>query len=41
MFVNMLLATGVLIGAVAALVIAGLVVYHKTAQDRWESRDAP
>ena len=34
MFTNMLMATGVLIAAVAVLVVVGLVVYHKTAGDR-------
>ena len=34
MFTNMLMATGILIGAVAVLVVIGFVVYHKTAGDR-------
>ena len=34
MFVNMLLGTAVLIGAVLAIVVAGFIVYHKTADDR-------
>ena len=34
MFTNMLMATGVLIAAVAVLVVVGLVVYQKTAGDR-------
>ena len=37
MFTNMLMATGILIGAVAVLVVIGFVVYHKTAGDRDES----
>jgi hypothetical protein len=41
MFTNMLIATGILIGAVAVLVIVGFVVYHKTAGDRHETENAP
>ena len=41
MFTNMLMATGILIGAVAVLVIVGFVVYHKTAGDRHETENAP
>ncbi len=41
MFANMLLATGILIGAVAILVVVGCVVYHKTAGDRHETENAP
>jgi hypothetical protein len=37
MFTNMLMATGILIGAVAVLVVIGFVIYHKTAGDRDES----
>ncbi len=37
MFTNMLMATGVLIAAVVALVVVGFVVYHKTAGDRESS----
>ncbi len=37
MFTNMLMATGVLIAAVAILVVVGFVVYHKTAGDRDQS----
>ncbi len=39
MFANMLMATGVLIGAVAVLVVVGFVVYHKTAGGRHETED--
>lgn len=41
MFRNMLMATGILIGAVAILVVVGLVVYHKTAGDRRDIQNAP
>ena len=41
MFANMLMATGILIGAVAVLVVIGCVVYHKTAGDRRETDNAP
>ena len=37
MFTNMMLATGVLIGAGAVLVVVGCIVYHKTAGDRQET----
>ena len=37
MFANMLMATGILIGVVAILVVLGLVVYHKTAGDSHET----
>ena len=40
-FANMLMATGTLIGTVAALVVVGLVVYHKTAGGRHETENAP
>ena len=41
MFTNMLMATGVLIGAVVVLVVIGFVVYHRTAGDRHETENAP
>ncbi len=41
MFTNMLIASGILIGAVVVLVIVGFVVYHKTAGDRHETENAP
>ncbi len=41
MFTNMLMATGILIGAVAVLVVVGLVVYHRTAGDEHETENAP
>ncbi len=41
MFTNMLMATGILIGAVAVLVALGFVVYHKTAGERHDAEDAP
>ncbi len=41
MFVNMLLATGILIGAVAVLIVVGFVVYHRTAGDRHDIENAP
>ncbi len=41
MFANMLMATGVLIGAVVVLVVIGFVVYHRTAGDRHETENAP
>ncbi len=37
MFRNMLMATGILIGAVAVIVVVGFIVYHKTAEDRHRS----
>ena len=40
-FANMLMATGILIGTVAVLVAVGFVVYHKTAGDRHEAKNAP
>ncbi len=39
MFTNMLLATGILIGAVVVLVVVGFVVYHKTAGGRHETEN--
>ena len=41
MFANMLMATGILIGAVAVLVALGFVVYHKTAGERHDAENAP
>lgn len=39
MFVSMLLGTGVLIGTVVFLVVAGIVVYHHSARDGQETED--
>ncbi len=39
MYANMLMATGVLIGTVAVLVVVGFVVYHKTAGGRHETEN--
>ncbi len=41
MFTSMLMATGILIGAVAVLVALGFVVYHKTAGERHDAVNAP
>jgi hypothetical protein len=37
MFTGMLMATGILIGAVVVLVVLAFVVYHKTPGDRHRS----
>ncbi len=41
MYANMLMATGILIGAVAVLVVVGCVVYHYKAGDIHETENAP
>ncbi len=41
LMVNMILATGVLIGTVFVLVVVGFVVYHKTVGDRHSYQGEP
>lgn len=39
MYANMLMATGILIGTVAVLVVVGFVVYHKAIGGRLETEN--
>ncbi len=41
MFANMLLATGVLIGAVVVVVVTGFVIYYRTAEDGRKTEEGP